>query len=195
MKFKLTSEYIEKYGRKAFKIEATCDFDLPFPFGKVKKGDKGGYVEKEEFLSQTNKGWAFENSEIWGGVIYDGVIRGGEIWGGEIWGGVIYDGEIWGGVIRGGEIWGGVIWGGVIWGGEDIFFIGHVGSKKRILTATRQKDGSYLIYRGCFKGSLEDFKSSVVKKYKDTDAGTLYLKIADIIDFHFSVLHPYKERN
>ena len=82
--FKLTSETtVSILGTTLFRVELTIDC----AFGK--KGDKGGFVEKEENL-QGNKAWLYNNAQIEGG------------------------GEIWGGEIRGGEIWGGVIWGGVI---------------------------------------------------------------------------------
>jgi len=110
--FKLTSETtVSILGTTLFRVELTIDC----AFGK--KGDKGGFVEKEENL-QGNKAWLYNNAQIeGGGEIWGGEIRGGEIWGGVILGGVIRGGVIRGGVIRGGVIWGGVIRGGVIWVG------------------------------------------------------------------------------
>jgi len=119
-KFELTTNTKIKYGRTFIQIKASISFETIF--GKVKKGDLGGWVEKEQSLGDDC--WIWPNAEAFSdAVIRGGVIWGGEIRGGEIWGGVIRGGEIWGGVIRGGVIWGGVIWGGVIrggviWGGE-----------------------------------------------------------------------------
>ena len=45
-KYRLTDETINVDGRILHRIEALKDF------GNVKKGDKGGFVEKEENLSQ-----------------------------------------------------------------------------------------------------------------------------------------------
>lgn len=45
-KYELTKEFIEHCGRRLFRIRALIDF------GNVKAGDLGGYVEKEENLSQ-----------------------------------------------------------------------------------------------------------------------------------------------
>ena len=128
--FKLTeTSKVNIFGITLFQIELTIDCK----WGK--KGDKGGWVEKEANIDirKENDGFIF-SGEIWGGavirggvirggeirggVIFGGVIFGGVIWGGEIWGGEIWGGEIRGGVIRGGVIFGGVIWGGEIWGGE-----------------------------------------------------------------------------
>jgi hypothetical protein len=46
-KFKLTAECKDFFGIKLFRIEALIDL----PKWGVKKGDKGGFVEKEENLS------------------------------------------------------------------------------------------------------------------------------------------------
>ena len=40
-KYKLTKEFITFNGRKLYRIEAIRDFGL------IKKGDKGGFIEKE----------------------------------------------------------------------------------------------------------------------------------------------------
>ena len=92
--FKLTeTSKVNIFGITLFQIELTIDCK----WGK--KGDKGGWVEKEANIDirKENDGFIF-SGEIWGGaVIRGGVIRGGEIRGGVIFGGVIWGGEIWGG--------------------------------------------------------------------------------------------------
>jgi len=45
-KYKLTSETKEYFNRTLYRIEAIKSF------GNVNKGDKGGFIEKEENLSQ-----------------------------------------------------------------------------------------------------------------------------------------------
>ncbi len=102
MKYKLLeNDTMRRYGRTLFRIEALKNF------GKIKKGDLGGYIESENNLSHEGIGWVFNegivfaDGEISGGVISGGEISGGVIRGGVISGGVIYDGEIRGGVIRG----------------------------------------------------------------------------------------------
>jgi hypothetical protein len=115
--FKLTANSkVNALGITLFQVELTIDCK----FGK--KGDLGGWVEKEDNL-KGEEAWVYKNASICGdgvirgGVIRGGVIRGGVIRGGEIRGGVIRGGVIRGGVIRGGVIRGGVIRGGVIRGG------------------------------------------------------------------------------
>lgn len=45
-KYELTAEFIEKWGKKLFRIKALISF------GSVEAGKLGGYVEKEDNLAQ-----------------------------------------------------------------------------------------------------------------------------------------------
>ena len=59
-KYKLTEETINVYGRTLYRIEALRDF------GDVKKGDKGGFIENENNLTQYGKCWVYDNAEVSG---------------------------------------------------------------------------------------------------------------------------------
>lgn len=136
----LKSQSIEREGRILYRIKALRSF------GNVKKGYLGGYIEKEENLSQNDDlAWVFTDGFvlgdavvrskamivigevsggevigglIWGCTIRGGVIKGGVLSGGIVTGGVISGGEVYGGEVKGGIVSGGVIYGGVISGGE-----------------------------------------------------------------------------
>ena len=71
-KYKLTEESIIYFGRTLYRIEALKDF------GNVKKGDKGGYVEKENNLSQEGDCWIYGNVEVFGNayVCGDAIVCG-----------------------------------------------------------------------------------------------------------------------
>ena len=62
----LKDDYKEVYGIKLYRIRALKDF------GDVKKGHVGGYIEKEENLSQINNCWVdgeakvCGDAEVWG---------------------------------------------------------------------------------------------------------------------------------
>ena len=60
MKYKLTEESINYCCRTLYRIEALKDF------GNVKKGDKGGYAQSEENLSQEGDCWISDNAEVYG---------------------------------------------------------------------------------------------------------------------------------
>lgn len=58
-KFELTTESITNMlGKKLFRIKALV------AFGEVKAGELGGYVEKEENVSQYGDAWVFGNAEV-----------------------------------------------------------------------------------------------------------------------------------
>lgn len=59
-KFELTSESIVRCGRKLFRIKALTTF------GEVQKGDLGGFVEKEENLSNDDNAWVYNNASVFG---------------------------------------------------------------------------------------------------------------------------------
>ena len=60
-KFELTTESITNVaGKKLFRIKALIDF------GDVKAGEVGGYVEKEENVSQDGNAWVSGNAMVYG---------------------------------------------------------------------------------------------------------------------------------
>lgn len=58
-KYKLTNETIEFCGRKLHQIQALKDFS------DVKVGDLGGWIEKENNLSQIGDAWVYENAKVY----------------------------------------------------------------------------------------------------------------------------------
>lgn len=59
-KFELTSEFVTFLGKKLFRIKALISF------GNVEEGELGGYVEKEENLSNDGNAWVYGNAEVCG---------------------------------------------------------------------------------------------------------------------------------
>ena len=68
-KYKLTDEIIDFEGRKLHRIEALKDFS------DVKKGDKGGFVESENNLSQDGDCWIHDDAMVYSSAkIYDNAM-------------------------------------------------------------------------------------------------------------------------
>ena len=60
-KFELTTEFITNaFGNKLFRINALVEF------GDVKAGELGGYVEKEENVSQDGNAWVSGDARVYG---------------------------------------------------------------------------------------------------------------------------------
>jgi len=66
MKFKLTKNTKEVYGTTLYQIEAVSSF------GDVKKGDLGGWIEKEENLSQEDIAWVSGDAWVSGNAQVSG---------------------------------------------------------------------------------------------------------------------------
>ena len=68
-KYELTAEFIEKLGKKLFRIKALISF------GSVEAGELGGYVEKEDNLAQDGDAWVCGNAEVYGDARVYGNAR------------------------------------------------------------------------------------------------------------------------
>ena len=68
-KYELTSETIEFNGSTLYRIRAIKSFS------DVKAGNLGGWVEKEENLSQTDNAWVYSNAKVFGNAIVEGNAK------------------------------------------------------------------------------------------------------------------------
>ena len=68
-KYELTAEFIEKWGKKLFRIKALISF------GSVEVGELGGYVEKEDNLAQDGNAWVYGNARVYGNAWVYGNAR------------------------------------------------------------------------------------------------------------------------
>lgn len=68
-KYKLTEEAINVDDRTLYRIEALRDF------GNVRKGDKGGFVEKEGNLSQYGDCWVYDDAKVYSSSIVYGDAK------------------------------------------------------------------------------------------------------------------------
>jgi carbonic anhydrase/acetyltransferase-like protein (isoleucine patch superfamily) len=69
-KFELTTEFITNmFGKKLFRIKALVEF------GNVKAGELGGYVEKEENVSQDGNAWVSGDARVSGNAWVYGNAR------------------------------------------------------------------------------------------------------------------------
>ena len=56
----IKKDSIKLYGRMLYRVKALRDF------GDVKKGDVGGYIEKESNLSYEGDCWVYDNARVFG---------------------------------------------------------------------------------------------------------------------------------
>lgn len=216
-KYELTSEYVEFDGRKLYRIKALKSFYLCGL--TVKAGALGGYIEKEENLSQEGNAWIHGNAEIGGNAK---VKDEAEVYGdaevcdnaeirdnAEILGDARIDGkaQIYGKakVMRGvvvhanAEILGDAQIQGVvnisqdarICSDEDYAAVQGFRTKFKFATFYRAKDEKVMVYCGDFNGNLEGFREWAKKTF-DGKNQKEYLTIADFMEQHFA---PEKEED
>ena len=124
MKYKLDLEdSTTRNGVKLFRIVALTSFL------SVNVGDRGGYIEKENNLSQSGNAWVSDDAEV-------------------------------------------------LW-------ISKVGSSKGTLTVFKTKDG-YKLTRGCFLGTMEEFKNEVSKKSDSDESKKEYELLMSFIEYKFN---------
>lgn len=152
-KFELTTESIYLLGTKLFRIKALVTF------GCVKKGELGGFVEKEENLDHTGSAWIFGNAKVYGNawVYGNALVHGDE----EVSGNAEVSGNQMHATVKG------------------------FGSQYRNTTFFITRDRNICVNCGCFSGTLEQFRAKVKETHKDTKYAKEYLAIADLMEMHF----------
>lgn len=177
-KYEMTNESIEFIGVKLFRIRALQDFR------DVKAGDLGGYIEKEDNLSQYDYCWVYDNAKVFGNSkvrenarIYDyakvhenaWVDGNSEIYGNaEVYGNAeirdmcqIYDNAR----VHGNA---GVYGNARVYKNTHLLQIGAIGSRDDTTTFFRTKDKEIYVSCGCFTGDIEKFEKAVEEEHKGT---------------------------
>ena len=157
-KFELTSESIVKFGRTLYRIRALV------AFWNVEEGELGGFVEKEENLSQDGDAWVCENALVCGDatVCENATVRGTA----KVRGTATVCGNV-------------TVCGNATVCGDALVFktshylaIGPIGSRNGFTTFFRTKNLFIGVSCGCFCGNVDEF----VAKVKETHGGNKHAK-------------------
>lgn len=189
-KFELTTESIVKWGRTLYRIRALV------AFGDVKAGELGGFLEKEENLSQDGDAWVGENAmaleDAW--IFGNAVISGNAIISGHAWifgdatvsenARVLGDTMIFGNAtVRGNA----AVFGNATLFGNAIVFknshylvIGPMESGKRFITFFRTKELFIDVACGSLSGSIEVFKKITGEIREDDKSTKAYMTAAKL---------------
>ena len=176
-KFELTTESIYLLGTKLFRIKALVTF------GCVKKGELGGFVEKEENLDHTGSAWIFGNAKVYGNarVYRDARVSGNA----KVYGNarVYGNAKVYGNALVHGdeEVSGNA----EVSGNQMHATVKGFGSQYRNTTFFITRDRNICVNCGCFSGTLEQFRAKVKETHKDTKYAKEYLAIADLMEMHF----------
>ena len=154
-KFELTSEFITNiFGTKLFRIKALIEF------GNVKAGELGGFVEKEENLSQDGNAWVYDNARVYG----DACVCG--------------DARVYGDACVCGDA--------RVCGDAGYATVHGFGSEYRTTTFFKTKAGDIGVKCGCFYGNLSEFRKKVVETHGETKKAKEYLMLADLMEFRLT---------
>ena len=154
-KYELTSETKVFLGKTLYRIKALVQF------GNVNAGDLGGWIEKEENLSQSGNAWVYGDARVSGNAEVSGNAR------------VSGDASVYGDA----EVYGNAR----VYGNAEVckigavFWIGAIGSRNRTTTFFRCKDGKIYVSCGCFLGDLEEFSDKVKQTHGDNEHGRVYM--------------------
>lgn len=136
MKYKLAEKkFFPELNRELWQIEAIADF------GDVKKGDRGGWIEKEENLSQDGNAWVFGNAWVCDNAWVSGAAQ--------VYGNTQVSGYA------------------CVHDAAEILVLGKLGDNNRDITCTPDKNRKMQISCGCFLGGIDAFEEAVRKKYGD----------------------------
>ena len=196
-KFELTTDTKMRFGKKLFRIKALISF------GNVRAGDVGGYIEKEENLSQYGNAWVYGDARVYGDAWVSGDARvygNAEVYGNarvcgnaEVYGNARVSGDAWvyGNTRVSGDAW---VYGntevcGDAWvsGDADYATASGFGSEYRTTTFFKLKNSDEIGVRcGCFYGTLKEFKEKVKETHGETKKAKEYLMLADLMEYKFS---------
>lgn len=138
-KFELTENYVvNELGTKLYQIKCTKTFEY------AKEGEIGGFIEKEENLSQEGDAWVADTARVYG----DAQVYGDAC--------VFGNARVYGNACLKSD---------ADHCGFDCF-----GSSNRHTHAYLTRDNTVEITCGCFRGSIGEFE----KRVKNTHAGTVY---------------------
>ena len=190
-KYELTSETKVFLGKTLYRIKALVQF------GNVNAGDLGGWIEKEENLSQYGNAWVYGNAEVSGDArVYGNAEVSGDA---RVYGNarVSGDASVYGdaSVSGGARVYGNArvsgdasvygdaeVYGNArVYGNAEVckigavFWIGAIGSRNRTTTFFRCKDGKIYVSCGCFLGDLEEFSDKVKQTHGDNEHGRVYM--------------------
>ena len=123
-------------------------------FGLVKVGELGGWIEKEENLSQENDAWVYGNAEVYGDAW---VCGNAEVYG-DAW--VCGNAEVL-------QI-------------SHLLVIGPAGSRNDFTTFFRDKDNEITVRCGCFLGKIDRFLKKVQETHGDNKYALVYKAAVEV---------------
>lgn len=190
-KFELTADRIEEKGVTLHRIKALIDF------GDVKAGELGGYVEKEENLSQYGNAWVYRHAKVFGNAYIYGnaCVCGNALVYGNAWlsgKALVYgNAQVFGEarVYKNAQVLGNarICDYARVCSNADYIYLKGFGSHNCSTTIFRAKSGNICVSCGCFIGSLQEFENKVKETHGNNKFAKEYLALVEAAKIHFEV--------
>ena len=197
MKYKLTDNKIEKFGRTLYQIECVTAFK------NISIGEKGGYIENLENLSQDGDAWVYSDARVYGNAYVCGNARvygkacvydNAWVYGNAcVFGNAeVYDNAcVYGNacVFGNADVYGNadVCGNACVCGNADIIWISKIGSRLGTTTVFKIKSGNIGISCSCFYGTLEEFEAKVKDTHQENKFSKEYQTFINLIKIHFGI--------
>ena len=165
-KYELTNETREFQGRVLHRIRALKDFD------GVRAGDLGGWVEKEDNLSQLGTCWVYRDAQVYGDarVCENALVSGNA----RVYG----DAQVYGDAT--------ITRCMHIQKTRDYLTVGPVGSRNDFTTFAKDQNGNVAVSCGCFYGTLDEFSEKVGATHENSKFGVEYRAAIELAKAHFT---------
>ena len=183
-KFELTSESIVKFGKTLYRIRALM------AFGDVKEGELGGFLEKEENLSQDGNAWVRGSATVSENAIVseNATVRGhARVSGNAIVSGsaIVSENAIVSGsaiVSENATVRGHARVSGYarVFKTSHYLVIGPMGSRNGFTTFFRTNNLFIGVACGCFRGNVDEFVKKVKETHGDNKHAKTYLAAAEL---------------
>ena len=145
----------------------------------MKKGDKGGWIEKEYNLSHYGDCWVYDSAIIWDrarvcdkAIVRDSVMVGCSAL-------ICGTATICGTAMICGTA--------RVCDSADVLTVSDIGSRCGTTTVFKCSDDTIRIKCGCFYGTVEEFEKAVEKTHGNNKFGKEYRAVIELIKVHFDL--------
>ena len=178
-KYELTTNTKVFDGKTLYQIRALASF------GDVHAGDFGGYIEKEDNLSQAGTAWVYGNALVSDNAqVYGNARVYGDAWvygNAQVCGNALVSDNAWvcgtARVSGDARVWGTARVCGDAWvsGNADYLTICPIGSRGDTTTFYRRRDGGTMVVCGCYHDTIDAFEARVKEVHHGTSHEAAYL--------------------
>ena len=172
-KYKLTKETKVFCGITLYRIMAVSDF------ANVKAGELGGFIEKENNLSQNGSSWVSGDARVSGNALVSGDARvSGNA---RVFGNALVSGDAR--VSGNARVFGNAL----VSRNDQIFWISNIGSRSGTITFFLCADKKIRTKCGCFYGDLDEFSSRVQTTHGGNRHGQTYRLAIEMARTHIVI--------